>query len=136
MLTPATGPSGANGVGYIHYNDVDTSLNSGGLVVAGLPAGKYSAWLVVFDPFVNRVEKQNIHSELVANFNVTESGARTETALIIGLPHVININHAKQLVVTKWGSTEAQVGGEPVCGAAGYLGGPATDLAVLAANIN
>ena len=75
MLTPATGPSGAQGIASIFYNDVDTSMNSGNLVVTGLPAGKYSVWLIFFDPFVNRVEKQNIYSELVANFNVAENAA-------------------------------------------------------------
>ena len=51
MLTPATGPSGAQGIASIFYNDVDTSMNSGNLVVTGLPAGKYSVWLIFFDPF-------------------------------------------------------------------------------------
>lgn len=131
-LIPAAGPSGAQGVGYIFYNDVDTSLNSGSLVVGGLPAGHYYAWLVFFDPF----SRKNIYSELVAKFTVPESGTRTETALTIGLPNVVNIVHAKQLVVTHWVKTKAQVGQDPVPGAAGYRGGPARSRAVLAANIN
>jgi hypothetical protein len=35
-LIPAAGPGGAQGVGYFFYNDVDTSLISGSLVVKGL----------------------------------------------------------------------------------------------------
>ena len=131
-LIPAAGPSGAQGVGYIFYNDVDTSLNSGSLVVTGLPAGHYYAWLVFFDPF----SRKNIYSELVAKFSVPENGARTETALTIGLPNIVNIAHAKQLVVTHQVKTKAQVGQDPVPGGAGYRGGPARSRAVLAANIN
>lgn len=134
MIEPAIGPSGAQGVGSIFYNDVDTSLNSGNLVVTGLPAGRYMAWLVFYDPFTQN--KQKIHSELVAEFSVFVNANRTETALTIGLPNVINLSHAKQLVVTKWVRTKAEVGRKPVCGAAGYSGGPAKKQAVLAANIH
>lgn len=134
MLEPAIGPSGAQGVASIFYNDVDTSLNSGSLVVTGLPAGRYQAWLVFDDPFTSK--KQQINSELVAEFYVHFNAARTETALSIGLPQVINITHARQLVVTNKVKTEAQVGRAPVCGAAGYRRGPAEGEAVLAANIN
>ena len=132
LLAPAAGPSGALGVGSIFYNDVDTSLNSGNLVVTGLPAGEYDAWLVFFDPFASG----KIYSELVAEFSVTANGARTETALAIGLPNIINMIHAKQLVVTHHCKTMAQVGQAPVPGAAGYPGGPAKGQAILAANIN
>ena len=132
LLAPAAGPAGALGVGSIFYNDVDTSLNSGNLVVTGLPAGEYDAWLVFFDPFVSK----NIYSELVADFAVATNGARTETAMAIGLPNVINMIHAKQLVVTRHCKTMAQVGQAPVQGAAGYPGGPAKGQAILAANIN
>ena len=132
MVAPAVGPSGAQGVASVFYNDVDTTLNSGNLVVTGLPAGQYYAWLVFFDPFSPRV----IYSELIAKFNVLTNGNRTETALTIGLPSVINISHAKQVVVTNPCRTNAQVGRQPVPGAAGYRGGPARGEAVLAANIN
>lgn len=131
-LIPAGGPSGALGVGSIFYNDVDTSLNSGNLVVTGLPAGDYDAWLVFHDPFATK----NIYSELVARFVVAENGARAETALNIGLPNVINMIHAKQLVVTHHVESTAQVGQEPISGAAGYKGGPGKGKAVLAGNIN
>jgi hypothetical protein len=132
MLAPAVGPSGAQGVASFFYNDVDTSLNSGNLVVTGLPAGRYYAWLVFFDPFA----KKNIYSELVAEFEVHANGGRTETALTIGLPVVINISDAKQVVVTNKVQTSAEVGRKPIPGAAGYSGGPASGQAVLAANIN
>jgi hypothetical protein len=138
MVVPAVGPSGAQGLGSIFYNDVDTSMNSGNLVVTGLPAGKYYAWLVFFDPFAHRTQprKQKIHSELVAKFKVLANGDRTETPLMIGLPNVITLSHAKQLVITKKIRTQAQVGGAPICGAAGYQGGPAQGKAILAANFN
>jgi hypothetical protein len=132
MLAPAVGPSGAQGVASIFYNDVDTSLNSGNLVVTGLPEGRYYVWFVFFDPF----SRKNIYSELVAKFDVPENAARAETALTIGLPGVINISHAKQLVVTNKVNTSAEVGRKPIPGAAGYWGGPANGQAVLAANIN
>ena len=132
MLAPAVGPSGAQGVASFFYNDVDTSLNSGNLVVTGLPAGRYYAWLVFFDPFAQK----NIYSELVAEFEMPVNGGRAETALTIGLPGVINISDAKQLVVTNKVKTDAQIGRKPIPGAAGYGNGPAKGQAVLAANIN
>jgi hypothetical protein len=136
MVAPAIGPSGAQGVGSVFYNDVDTSLNSGNLVITGLPQGRYYVWLVFFDPFKSGSSSRTVHSELVAKFNVFSNSARTETSLMIGLPNVINISHAKQLVVTRKVKTDAEVGGKPVNGAAGYRRGPGYKEAVLAANIN
>lgn len=130
-LIPAAGPAGALGVASIFYNDVDTSLNSGNLVVTGLPAGAYDAWLVFHDPFTSKP----IYSELIARFSVYENGARVETAVNIGLPNVINMIHAKQVVVTHQVQTAAQVGQAPIPGAAGYPNGPGKGQAVLAANI-
>jgi hypothetical protein len=132
MIIPANGPSGAQGVGAIFYNDVDTSLNTGNLVVTGLPAGSYYVWLVFFDPLASKA----VYSELVAHFTVNENSARTETALTIGLPNVVNISTVKQIVVTYQFKTNALVGGKPVNGAAGHKWGPGYGAAVLAANMN
>ena len=132
MLPPAAGPSGSQGVASIFYNDVDTTLNSGNLVITGLPAGQYMAWLVFFDPFAAK----NIYSELTAVFQVTSNNARVETALAMGLPNVINISHVKQLVITHPLKTTAQVGQAPIAGAVGYSSGTGKGQAVLAANIN
>jgi len=133
MLQPAIGPSGSQGVASFFYNDVDTSLNSGSLIVTGLPTGNYYAWIVFFDPLTSR---KNVYSELVAKFTIPEDSVRTETALMMGLPTVINISDARQIVVTNAVKTDAEVGRKPVSGAAGQWGGPANGQAVLAANIN
>jgi hypothetical protein len=130
-FSPANGPEGSQGIAYIYYDDEATLLNSGRIVSSGLAEGEYYAWLV----FIDLLSEQKIFSELVAEFQVSQTSNRTEVGLTFGSPEVIKISNVKQLVITKKFQTPAELGKEPVAGAAGYPGGPGNGEAVLAANI-
>lgn len=67
-LPPAKGPEGSQGIAYIYYNDENTLLNSGRVIVSGLPKGEYYVWLI----FIDLLSESKIFSELVAEFNINQ----------------------------------------------------------------
>jgi len=130
-FSPANGPENAQGIAYMHYDDEVVTLNSGEIVVSGLPEGDHIVWLI----FGESLTADDIFSVPVATFTVVQNDERTEANLMLNFSNVIDVNQIKQLVVTSSVPELPDIGTGPVAGAVGYPDGPGAGTAVLATNI-